>query len=99
MTYKDLKDIIDQMTPVQLNREALIIDQEECLQDRIPFTIRFLCRSGSEEANKLLPEGIKINRDQLINKLKYKSQFLSLDNVIDTVQEMTDDPDQYYLLF
>ena len=99
MTYKDLKDIIDQMTPAQLNKEAFVVDQEECIQDSLPFSIRFLCQSGSEEANKLLPGGIKIDRDQLISKLKYESLALSLDDVINLVKGMIDDPDQYYILF
>lgn len=100
MTYKDLKEIIDQMTPAQLNKEAFVVDQEECIQERIPFSIRFLCLSGSEEAKKLLPGGVvKIDRDQLISKLRYKSPCLSADDVMGIVQEMINDPDQYYILF
>ena len=100
MTYKDLKDIIDQMTPEQLNKEAKIIDYDECCQERFPFPVRFLCQSGSEEADKLLPGGVKsIDRDQLINKLRYESSFLNVDDITTLIQGMTDDTDQYYILF
>lgn len=100
MTYKDLKEIIDQMTPDQLDKEAMVIDSEECCQERTPFSVRFLCRSGSEEANKLMPEGIKlIDKYRLIDKLKYESSFLSMDYIMDLVQGMINDPDQCYILF
>ena len=100
MTYKDLKEIIDQMTPVQLNREAFVIDQEERCQERISFSIRSLCRLGSEKASKLIPGGTKlIDRDQLISKLRYESSFLNTDDIMDIVLGMTNDPDQYYILF
>ena len=100
MTYKDLKEIIDQMTPLQLNREAFVIDQKECCQERIPFSIRSLCQLGSEKASKLIPGGVKlIDRDQLISKLRHESSFLNTDDIMDIVLDMTNDPDQYYILF